>query len=101
MMAEAQGYNHQFRKKKQEHLKNGDIKTDEGGKRNMCKAWIDQREEGITEGREEGMERINALNNLLILNDRIEDLKRGAVDKEYQKKLLMEFFPDEAGTATA
>ena len=88
-----------------------------GGKLNMCRATeairedginvgriegrVEGKEEGITEGWEKGMERINALNNLLILNDRIEDLKRGAVDRKYQKKLLMEFFPDEAGTATA
>ena len=49
---------------------------------------LDQREE-IGEAR--GEERINALNQLLIKADRMDDLIRSTTDKEYQKQLLIEF----------
>ena len=49
------------------------------------------REEGIGIGREEGEEKLNRLNMLLISQDRMEDLKKAAEDKEYRRRLYREF----------
>ena len=49
------------------------------------------REEGIGIGREEGEEKLNRLNMLLIRQDRMEDLKKAAEDKEYRRRLYREF----------
>ena len=46
---------------------------------------------GITEGRAEGVNRINQLNIELSKLGRTEDILKAAVDKEYQEKLLKEF----------
>jgi len=50
--------------------------------------------EGLEKGLEKGQERLNKVNQLttlLLENGRIEDLKRAAVEPEFQKKLLEEF----------
>ena len=47
--------------------------------------------EGRTEGRAEGVSRINRLNIELLKRGRTEDILKAAVDKEYQEKLLKEF----------
>ncbi len=57
------------------------------------------REEGLAEGKAEGLvlgkaegrNAVNALNEILIREGRIDDLKRATVDPEYQDKLLSEF----------
>ena len=49
------------------------------------------REDGREEGREIGQERVNRLNQILIEQNRIEDLKRSTCDSEYQKTLFKEF----------
>ena len=49
------------------------------------------REEGIGIGREEGEEKLNRLYMLLIRENRMEDLKKAAEDKEYRRKLYCEF----------
>ncbi|MBD5508257.1 MAG: hypothetical protein HDR05_09485 [Lachnospiraceae bacterium] len=41
--------------------------------------------------REDGIERVNSLNQILIEQNRIEDLKRSTCDPEYQKTLFKEF----------
>ena len=46
---------------------------------------------GITEGRTEGVNRINQLNIELSKRGRTEDILKAAIDKEYQEKLLKEF----------
>ena len=49
---------------------------------------------GLAEGLEKGQERLNKVNQLttlLLENGRIEDLKRAAVEPEFQQKLLEEF----------
>ena len=46
---------------------------------------------GITEGRAEGVNRINQLNIELSKRGRTEDILKAAVDKECQEKLLKEF----------
>ena len=46
---------------------------------------------GREEGREEGEEKLNRLNMLLIRQDRMEDLKKAAEDKEYRRRLYREF----------
>lgn len=51
----------------------------------------DGREEGRTEGKTEGEKRVNALNEILIRDNRLEDLKRAAVDEAFQKQLFEEF----------
>ena len=49
------------------------------------------REEGIGIGREEGEEKLNQLNLLLIQQKRIDDLQKAAEDKIFRQKLYREF----------
>lgn len=49
------------------------------------------REEGREEGKAEGEKRVNALIEILIRHNRLEDLKRAAVDGAFQKQLFEEF----------
>ena len=49
------------------------------------------REEGIEQGRTEMLEKINILNQKLIMDKRNDDLLRSFKDKEFQKKLLEEY----------
>lgn len=49
------------------------------------------RHEGHEEGWKEGIEKINKLNQCLLEDGRIEDLKKACEDKAYQKKLLEEY----------
>ena len=49
------------------------------------------REGGREEGRAEGIERANRLNQILIEQDRMEDLKRSVQDSKYQEALFEEF----------
>ena len=46
------------------------------------------------EAREEGIDFINAINCKLLELGRMEDLIRSSKDKEYQRQLFHEFFPD-------
>ena len=48
------------------------------------------KEEAFEDGMEKGMERINALNQWLIAEGRIDDLTRSTADPKYQKQLLDE-----------
>ena len=48
------------------------------------------------EGREEGENRLNRLNSILIDLDRLDDLKRATKDKVYQEQLMCELLPEEA-----
>lgn len=50
---------------------------------------------GIKEGIQAGKEQINRLNQRLIDENRLDDLKRAAVDKDFQNQLLIELFPEE------
>ena len=75
----------------------------ERSKGEMCKAITELIEDGKIEGRAEGraegelkIELLNQLNLKLISSNRIEDLKRAAVDEAYRKGLILEFFPDRA-----
>ncbi len=49
------------------------------------------REEGIAQGSKETFRLINQLNSQLLADDRIEDLKKSTMDKEYQEKLLKQY----------
>ena len=49
------------------------------------------REEGIAHGSKETSRLINQLNSQLLADDRIEDLKKSTMDKEYQEKLLKQY----------
>lgn len=49
------------------------------------------RAEGKAEGKAEGEDRVNALIEILLNNNRLEDLKRAAADREFQKQLFAEF----------
>ena len=49
------------------------------------------REEGIEKGREETTVLLNKLTQLLLIDNRIEDLQRACTDTEYQKQLLQEY----------
>lgn len=61
------------------------------------------KEEGLREGRTEGLKEgfssaqknINLLNSKLIEQNRLADLKRAAVDSDYQNQLLKEFQLDD------
>ena len=51
--------------------------------------------EGLREeGHSAGLNDVNALNECLLRDGRIEDLKRSVTDSEFQKKLFHEYFPD-------
>ena len=52
-------------------------------------------------GKEEGEEKLNRLYTLLIGQDRIEDLKKAAEDKEYRRKLYCEFGLDAEAVSSA
>lgn len=54
-------------------------------------AWSKGREAGREEGKEVGEKRINMLNDCLIRENRMEDLRRSIVDVEYQKRLMEEY----------
>lgn len=60
----------------------------------MCKGIEDLkqivREEGRSEGKNEGIMNVNRLNQWLIDNDRISDLQRSIADVEFQQQLLSE-----------
>ena len=58
---------------------------------NRKEAYAEGEEKGKEIGREEGEDLINELNSKLIADDRFDDLKKAAVDREYQKKLLQEY----------
>jgi predicted transposase/invertase (TIGR01784 family) len=67
---------------------------------NYMKSWeLDEmhreegRQEGLREGRREG-ERMNCLINILIKQNRIDDLERAANDRAYQQQLLDELVPE-------
>ncbi len=47
--------------------------------------------EAKAEGKKEGREQINELNNLLVKDNRSDDLTRSIVDRDYQQKLLQEY----------
>jgi predicted transposase/invertase (TIGR01784 family) len=49
------------------------------------------REAGMEAGREAGMDRLNRLINMLIRDNRQEDLMRSTADPEFQKQLLSEY----------
>ncbi len=53
------------------------------------------RELGLKQGREQERTVINSLNLLLINQNRFEDLKRAASDKEYQSKLIKELLEND------
>ncbi len=48
-------------------------------------------EKGLQEGREEGCDRVNRLNCLLMKDKRYEEMARAAGDREYQEKLFREY----------
>ena len=48
-------------------------------------------EKGIEKGREETTVLLNKLTQLLLTDNRIEDLQRACTDTEYQKQLLQEY----------
>lgn len=49
------------------------------------------RAEAIREGREEGLQKLNTLNSLLIEQNRLEDVIKATKNKKYQEKLFKEF----------
>ena len=61
------------------------------GKRDMCNALDEKREEGIREGESLGENRINQLILKLSELNRTDEILKAAADREYQKKLLKEF----------
>jgi predicted transposase/invertase (TIGR01784 family) len=62
---------------------------------NYMKSWeLDEMHR--QEGREEGMERLSRLINILIKQNRYDDLSRAANDRAYQEQLLDELVPEPA-----
>ena len=53
---------------------------------------------GEKKGIRVGIELINGLNAKLISENRLEDMARAATDKEYQERLLSEYFPESRNT---
>lgn len=52
-------------------------------------------EKGIEKGIEKGLDQSNRLAKVLIETNRLEDLKRAVGDREYQRQLMEELFPEE------
>ena len=50
--------------------------------------------EGHSVGFSQGLNDVNALNERLLRDGRIEDLKRSVTDTEFQKNLFNEYFPE-------
>lgn len=50
---------------------------------------------GIQIGEQRGERRINTLNDILLNSNRIDDLKRAAVDKAFQTQLMKELLPED------
>lgn len=48
-------------------------------------------EEGLEQGLEQGIELINQLNQILLSEGKYDELQKASKDKEYQKKLLVEY----------
>ena len=48
------------------------------------------REQGIEKGIEQGIDKINRLHDILIEQNRLDDLKRAIKDKEFEKSLMKE-----------
>ena len=75
-------------------------KETEEGQEIMCEIMerlnTEAREEGRSEGRSEMQGEINALNIRLISENRLDDLRRAAMDIDYQSQLLRELFPQRA-----
>ncbi len=59
----------------------------------MCEIIEKLNTEAREEGREEGINDVNALNLRLISENRLDDLRRAATDTAYQTQLLNELFP--------
>lgn len=49
------------------------------------------RDDAREEGRQEGEDRMSKLTELLISENRLEDLTKAAQDKEYRNKLFLEY----------
>ena len=47
-------------------------------------------EQGIEKGIEQGIDKINRLHDILIEQNRLDDLKRAIKDKEFEKSLMKE-----------
>ncbi|MDO4328788.1 MAG: hypothetical protein Q4C66_05580 [Lachnospiraceae bacterium] len=56
--------------------------------------YHDGKAEGKLEGEKRGKDCINALNQILLQQNRISDLKKASADEAFQKKLLKEFHLD-------
>ncbi len=63
----------------------------EGHKEGRAEGHKEGRAEGITEGRDEGKLQMSKLINILFDENRLEDIKRVAEDKDYCDKLIKEF----------
>ena len=63
----------------------------EGLKEGRKEGLKEGRKEGLEEGLEEGHSEINQLVAALIADNRMDELKRSAVDKMFQEQLLKEY----------
>lgn len=70
-------------------------KETEEGQKVMCEIMERIANEERNEGRIEGETRINTLNSILINLNRFDDLKRAAIDKDFQMQLMIELLPEE------
>ncbi len=73
------------------------FKESDKGVSDMSKIWDEllekSKELGLYEGERQGIDSINALNNMLIKAGRLDDLTRATTDPDYQKKLMAELLP--------
>ena len=65
----------------------------EEGQQIMCEIMEKLNTEAREEGREEGINDVNALNLRLMNENRLDDLRRAATDTAYQAQLINELFP--------
>ena len=57
----------------------------------LDKQYRNGREEGMAEGREEGMDNISKLLKLLVSEKKYDEIEKISEDKEYQKELLKKY----------
>lgn len=69
----------------------GSILTDYNEKETMEAFYKDGKEDGLEEGRLEGQERVNKLNQILICEKRMDDLFKASQDRGFQEKLMEEY----------
>lgn len=72
-------------------LTNDKLRTAYTAEEKQFRDEISRRETALEEGLEEGIDKINRLNEILIENNKYDELKKATKNKDYQRKLLIHY----------